>query len=134
MLTEIVRLREEALPPDALKSEEPLQRDDAALALFEAALAMGFDEKITNIVNWEDNSDAEDWWEGASWDYLLFPNWQALYQYSDYNLVMTSHERCLVSGVRLLRRLRETPSPLSRINECPTVSARTRAGARPPGP
>ena len=62
MLTEIVRLREEALPPDALKSEEPLQRDDAALALFEAALAMGFDEKITNIVNWEDNSDAEDWW------------------------------------------------------------------------
>ena len=42
MLTEIVRLREEALPPDALKSEEPLQRDDAALALFEAALAMGY--------------------------------------------------------------------------------------------
>lgn len=77
MLTEIIRLREEALVSqreallaDAPKSEEPVQRDDAALALFEAALAMSFDEKIANIVNWEDNSDAEDWWEGASWDYL----------------------------------------------------------------
>lgn len=108
MLTEIVRLRDEALvsqwealAADALKSDEPVQRDDAALSMFEAALAMGFDEKIINIMNWEDNSDAEDWWEGASWDYHLFPNWQDPYQDSDCNLFMNGvwYLECAYSGV-----------------------------------
>lgn len=95
MLTEIVRLRDEALVPqwktlaaDALNSKEPVQRDDAVLSIFEAAILMRIDGETVALQDWESESDAQDWWDGASRDYDLFPNWQEPYGESEYDYFM----------------------------------------------
>lgn len=86
MLTKVVAMRGEQFVPeweslaaDALQSDEPMQQDDALLAMFEASVVMGIDREQVVMKDWEELSDAADWWEGVSWDYPLFPNWQEPY-------------------------------------------------------
>ena len=86
LLTRIVSMRGEefvpeweALASDALLADEPMQRDDALLAMFEASIIMGIDREETVQPDWEEKSTAEDWWHGLSRDYPLFPNWQEPY-------------------------------------------------------
>lgn len=69
----------EALASDALLSNEPMQRDDALLAMFEASMIIGIDRDETIQNDWEGISAADDWWHGLSRDYDLFPNWQEPY-------------------------------------------------------
>lgn len=69
----------EALDAAALQSDEPMQQDDALLAMFEASIVMGIDREQVVMGGWEGLSNAADWWEGISWDYVLFDNWQELY-------------------------------------------------------
>lgn len=65
----------------AIPSRNTVQRDEAILAIFEAAIALGV--HVNSGLGdggrglwWETLSPPEqDWWEGASWDYPDFPNW-----------------------------------------------------------
>lgn len=86
LLTGVVAMRGEELVPAweelaaaALASEEPVQRDDALLAMFEASIIMGIDRDESGWVDWESVSSAEEWWAGVTRDYDLFPNWQDAY-------------------------------------------------------
>ncbi len=81
----------------ALKRTDVAQRDDAILSIFEAAIIMGIDKESAlceNTEDWESKSPAEDWWEGRSWDYDYFPNWDTVYEHEqydeDYNVQMHS--------------------------------------------
>lgn len=95
MLTEIVRLRDENLVSqwenlavNALQSDETMQRDDAVLAIFEAALVMGIDNEMVIGIQWQDQSDLDDWWEGQTRDYNLFPDWEEPYGEDGYDHYM----------------------------------------------
>lgn len=86
MLTKVVAMRGEQYIPEwetlaaaALQSDEPMQQDDALLAMFEASVVMGIDREQVVMGDWEADSTAADWWEGMSRDYTLFPNWQEPY-------------------------------------------------------
>ena len=89
IITRMVALRNEELVPEweelaamALQSDEIVHRDDAILALFEAAIVMGTDrwQGAALYDSWEsDLFTGDDWWEGASRDYDLFPNWEEPY-------------------------------------------------------
>ncbi len=75
----------------ALKSQEPVQRDDALLAMFEASRVMGIERDESLSADWEEQFTGEDWWKGMSLDYDLFPDWQEPYSADgegneDYNL------------------------------------------------
>lgn len=58
----------------ALSSEEWMQRDDGVLALYYGAIAAGLDgyDQETGY----DLGGVETFWDGAQWDYPLFPQWQ----------------------------------------------------------
>ncbi|MCF2671236.1 hypothetical protein JQM60_08885 [Butyricicoccus pullicaecorum] len=68
MLTKVVAMRGEQYVPEwetlaaaALQSDEPMQQDDALLALFEASVVMGIDrEQIVMMEDWEGRSTAAD--------------------------------------------------------------------------
>lgn len=86
MLTKVVAMRGEQYVPEweslavtALQSDEPMQQDDALLAMFEASVVMGIDREQVVMEDWEGRSTAADWWEGISRDYTLFPNWEEPY-------------------------------------------------------
>ena len=75
----------------ALKSQEPVHRDDALLAMFEASRVMGIEKDESLSADWEEQFTGEDWWKGMSRDYDLFPDWQKPYSADDdgnegYNL------------------------------------------------
>ena len=102
LLTKIVEMYDSALVSEwesvaaqALQTEDTAQRDDAILSIFEAAMVMRIDASEGNSTeeSWEEQSSAEDWWEGRSDDYEYFPNWNTMYDDGDdedYNMQMHS--------------------------------------------
>lgn len=85
-LTRVVAMRSESsvsaweeLAAAALVSDEPMQRDDVLLAMFEAAIVMGIDRDEGPLEGWDESLAQGDWWGGRSMDYDLFPNWQEPY-------------------------------------------------------
>ena len=86
LLTRVVAMRSESSAPAweelaaaALVSDEPMQRDDVLLAMFEAAIVMGIDRDEGPLEGWDESLAQGDWWGGRSMDYDLFPNWQEPY-------------------------------------------------------
>lgn len=92
LLTRVVTMRGEEFVPEweelakeALNSDEPMQRDDVLLAMFEASIVMGTDRDESQMSNWDESITEGDWWEGRTMDYDLFPNWQETYTANDGN-------------------------------------------------
>lgn len=86
LLTRVVAMRGEEFVPaweelaaEALRSDEPMQRDDALLAMFEACMVMGTDRDEGLLPGWDESLAQGDWWAGRTMDYDLFPNWQEPY-------------------------------------------------------
>jgi hypothetical protein len=92
LLTRVVTMRGEEFVPAweelagaALNSDEPMQRDDVLLAMFEASIIMGTDRDESQRMDWDESITEGDWWEGRTMDYHLFPNWQDTYIANDGN-------------------------------------------------
>lgn len=86
LLSKVVAMRGEDFVPAwedlaaaALASDEPMQRDDVLLAMFEASIVMEIDRDESLMEDWEESFAQGDWWEGRTMDYDLFPNWQEPY-------------------------------------------------------
>ena len=86
MLTRVVAMRGDAFVPAwedlakaALDSDEPMQRDDALLTMFEASIVMEIDREEGGLPDWDESITEGDWWGGRTMDYDLFPNWQEPY-------------------------------------------------------
>lgn len=99
LLTRVVTMRGEEFVPKweklaevALRSDEPMQRDDVLLTMFEASMVMGIDRDESQLEGWDESLAKGDWWEGRTMDYELFPNWQEPYADTydgslDYNIL-----------------------------------------------
>ena len=92
LLTHVVSMRGEEFVPAwkevaeaALSSNEPMQRDDVLLAMFEASMVMGIDRDESQLDEWDESLAEGDWWAGRTMDYDLFPNWQETYTANDGN-------------------------------------------------
>ncbi len=78
----------EKISAAALQCEEPCQRDDAILSIFETALLMNIDHEQGNeaYAGLEGKCTVEDWWEGATRDYNYFPDWGEEYNDTGYSV------------------------------------------------
>lgn len=93
LLTHVVSMRGEEFVPTwkelaeaALSSNEPMQRDDVLLTMFEASMVMGIDRDESQLEDgWDESLAKGDWWAGRTMDYDLFPNWQETYTAYDGN-------------------------------------------------
>lgn len=92
LLTHVVSMRGEEFVPAwkelaeaALSSNEPMQRDDVLLTMFEASMVMGIDRDESQLDGWDESLAKGDWWAGRTMDYDLFPNWQETYTAHDGN-------------------------------------------------
>jgi hypothetical protein len=81
MLTNLIKLYDESKVPNwrkkaaaALKSSQPMQRDDGALAIYYAAEAMGLNSYKANY-DLEGYVGTDSWWGGVKYNYPQFPNW-----------------------------------------------------------